>query len=99
MKTLTTIIITCLLAGIMPLTAAAAKTKAISAVEFTATPAPSNDADMLRTHSSSRVLVRYAGGSSGELPFSYHLLFKNTDKVAGNANDGCANLKLTSNAG
>lgn len=87
MKTLTTTITTCLLAGIIPLTAAAAQTKAISGVEFTATPAPSNDADMLRTHSSSRALVRYADGSSGEFPLSYNVLFKNTDNVAGNANE------------
>ncbi len=87
MKTLTTTISTCLLAGIIPLTAAAAQTKAISAVEFTATPAPSNDADMLRTHSTSRALVRYADGTSGDFSLSYNVLFKNTDKVAGNANE------------
>ena len=87
MKTLITTISTCLLAGIMPLTAAAAQTKAISAVEFTATPAPSNDADMLRTHSSSKALVRYADGTSSEFPLSYNVLFKNTDKVVGNTNE------------
>ncbi len=87
MKTLTTTITTCLMAGIMPMTVTAAPTRVISAVEFTATPAPGNDADMLRTHTSSQALVRYADGTSAEFPLAYHVLFKNTDKVAGNTNE------------
>ncbi|MBI5120764.1 MAG: DUF839 domain-containing protein [Rhodospirillales bacterium] len=54
--------------------------KAVS-VEFTPTPAPSSDADMLRTHTSSKAIVTYADGSKKEFPLAYHTLFKNTDKV------------------
>lgn len=62
----------------------AADSKAVSkivAVDFTATPAPTSDSDMLRTHTTSKAIVTYADGRKAEFPLSYNTLFKNIDKV------------------
>ncbi len=59
----------------------------LASVEFTPTPAPSSDADMLRTHSSSKAVLKYKDGSSKEFPLSYTTLFKTTDKVGASAHE------------
>ena len=59
----------------------------VIAVDFTATPAPTEDSDLLRTHSSSSAVLRYADGSVSEHPLSYRVLFKNTDKIGGSPNE------------
>jgi secreted PhoX family phosphatase len=63
----------------------AADRRKVVAVDFTSTPAPSTDAEMIRTHTHSKVIVRYADGSTAEQPLSYRILFKNVDKVGSNA--------------
>jgi len=57
------------------------------AVKFTPTSAPSSDADMLRTHSTSKAVLQYKDGSSKEFPLNYVTLFKTTDKVGKNAHE------------
>ncbi|OQX16569.1 MAG: hypothetical protein BWK76_11400 [Desulfobulbaceae bacterium A2] len=69
------------------LCAASAGAAELAAVEFTPTPAPATDADMLRTYSASKAVLKYKDGSSKEYPLSYNVLFKTTDKVAGSANE------------
>lgn len=60
--------------------AIAAEQKVVS-VEFTATPAPANDADMVRSYTKSTAIVTYADGKKAEFPLSYNVLFQNTDKL------------------
>lgn len=60
--------------------AAAAAAKVVS-VDFTETAVPASDADMLRTHTTSKAIVTYADGKTAEFPLSYNTLFRNTDKV------------------
>ncbi|NCO15923.1 MAG: DUF839 domain-containing protein [Alphaproteobacteria bacterium] len=57
----------------------------IVSVDFTATPAPATDADMIRSYSTSTAIVRYADGTSKEFPLSYTTLFKNTDAMGDHA--------------
>lgn len=57
----------------------------IVAVDFSATPAPATDADMIRTYTNSIATVRYVDGSSKEFPLSYTTLFKNTDAMGAHA--------------
>lgn len=64
-----------------PAMAAGKGAKKIVSVDFTATPAPASDADMLRTQTSSEAIVRYADGTVKTYPLSYNVLFKNVDKV------------------
>ncbi|MCP4384145.1 MAG: DUF839 domain-containing protein [Hyphomicrobiales bacterium] len=66
------------------MTPARADNQSIVSVDFTATPAPSTEADILTTMTTSKAVVRYADGSTKEFPLSYNLLFKNVDKVGSN---------------
>ncbi|OAN46671.1 hypothetical protein A6A04_06085 [Paramagnetospirillum marisnigri] len=68
------------LALCLPVAAHAAAAKVVS-VGFTETPAPSSDADMLRTYTTSKAVVTYADGSKVDYPLSYNVLFRNIDKV------------------
>ena len=72
--------------------------KAVLGVEFTDTPAPTSVADMLRTHSKSSVILHYADGTSAEQPLAYRLLFKNVDKVGGNAHEAGRLYDVAGNA-
>lgn len=71
-------------AAIVSLTAAAAAAEAAK-VEFTHTPAPAADADMIRPFTTSVAKVTAADGSVTEHPLSYVTLFKNTDQFRGRA--------------
>jgi secreted PhoX family phosphatase len=73
------------LAAAFAVRADAAGQKQIVSVDFTGTPAPSSDEDIIRTHTDSKVIVRYSDGSTSEHPLSYNVLFKNVEKVGGNA--------------
>lgn len=53
----------------------------LTSVEFTDTPVPSAEADMLKTRSSSTAVLKYSDGSSKTYPLSYNTLFKNTDQI------------------
>jgi len=53
----------------------------LTSVEFTDTPVPSTEADMLKTQSSSKAIFKYSDGSSKEYLLSYTTLFKNTDVI------------------
>lgn len=55
------------------------RAKAVKSVEFTNTPAPQSDSEMLSTYSKSVAKVTYADGSTREFPLTYNVLFKNTD--------------------
>lgn len=59
--------------------------KSIASVEFTDTPAPASNADMLTTTTTSKAVVTYTDGSSAEFPLSYNVLFKNTDVIGSQA--------------
>ncbi|MFZ4626610.1 MAG: alkaline phosphatase, partial [Rhodoferax sp.] len=48
----------------------------LTGVEFTDTPVPSAEADMLKTQSSSKAVLKYSDGTSKEYPLSYTTLFK-----------------------
>jgi len=50
-------------------------------VEFTDTPVPVSDADMLVTKSASSAIYKYSDGSSETYPLSYTSLFKNTSEI------------------
>lgn len=53
----------------------------LTSVEFTDTPVPGSDADMLKTQSSSTAVLKYSDGSSKTHALSYNTLFKNTDNI------------------
>ncbi|OIP87929.1 MAG: hypothetical protein AUK37_00420 [Rhodobacterales bacterium CG2_30_65_12] len=55
----------------------------VVAIEFTDTPAPTEAAEMVTTHSKSSAIVRYSDGTAREFPLSYVSMFKNTDSVGG----------------
>jgi uncharacterized protein len=55
----------------------------IVAVDFTSTPAPATDADMVRTYTASEAVVRYSDGTTESFPLAYTMVFKNTDSVGG----------------
>ncbi len=67
-----------------PSLASAPLARKIVSVDFTSTPAPTTDADILITRTMSSAVVRYTDGSVKSYPLSYNLLFKNTDKVGSN---------------
>jgi secreted PhoX family phosphatase len=69
------------------MTPARADSNSIVSVDFTATPAPTSDADILTTQTTSKAVVRYADGSTKEFPLSYNVLFKNVDKVGSNVGE------------
>lgn len=54
-------------------------TKAVKSVEFTNTPAPKTDDELLGTYTKSIARVTYADGTTRDFPLSYDVLFKNTD--------------------
>ncbi len=62
-------------------TAAAQNARAVK-VEFSATPSPTGDDAMLKTHSTSVARVSFADGTTRNYPLSYVSLFKNTDRIA-----------------
>lgn len=53
--------------------------RAVKSVEFTDTPLPQSDAEVLSTYSKSVAKVTYADGSTRDFPLTYNVLFKNTD--------------------
>ncbi|MBD3787692.1 MAG: DUF839 domain-containing protein [Sphingomonadales bacterium] len=57
----------------------------VTSVEFTDTPAPTDAAEMVTTHSKSVAKVTYSDGTTKEFPLSYVSMFKNTDKLGDNA--------------
>lgn len=70
------------LAAGSPLLAGAADHLAAVKVEFTATPSPKSDDEMLKTYSTSVAKVTFADGKTRDYPLSYVSLFRNTDKIA-----------------
>jgi secreted PhoX family phosphatase len=70
---------TTVLACLTPVTVRAA---AAVKVEFTATPAPKTDMEMLQTYSTSVAKVTFADGKMRDYPLSYNSMFKNTDRIA-----------------
>ncbi|MDR9438592.1 MAG: DUF839 domain-containing protein [Halomonas sp.] len=77
----------------LALTASAAMAADIVAVEFTDTPAPTDAAEMVTTHSKSSAIVRYSDGTTKEFPLSYMSMFKNTDKIGDHAAGQLFNAK------
>ncbi|TCO71139.1 PhoX family protein [Rhodovulum euryhalinum] len=69
----------------LALSAGAALAADIVAVEFTDTPAPTDAAEMVTTHSKSSAIVRYSDGTTREFPLSYVSIFKNIDTIGGQA--------------
>jgi len=53
----------------------------IVAVDFTATPAPKTDKELISSYTTSTAIVRYADGTTKEFPLSYNTLFKNVDDL------------------
>jgi secreted PhoX family phosphatase len=51
-------------------------------VEFTHTPAPQTDDELLNNYTKSIAKVTFTDGTTREFPLSYVSLFKNTDKIA-----------------
>lgn len=72
--------------------------KTVSSIEFTDTPAPSTNADMVSTITTSKVIIHYSDGTAAEYPLSYNVLFKNTDKVGGNTNEAARLYDVSGNA-
>ncbi len=70
----------------------------VASVDFTATPAPQTDADLLTTKTTSSAIVRYADGSVKSYPLSYNVLFKNTDKVGSNTYEAARLYDIDGNA-
>ncbi len=66
---------------------ATAKSKTVTAVDFTETPLMTDKANMVRNITTSKAIYTYSDGSTKEYPLSYTTLFKNTDKVADSANE------------
>ncbi len=54
-------------------------TKAVKGVEFSSTPAPKTDDELVSTYTKSVAKVTYSDGTSKDFPLSYDVLFKNTD--------------------
>ncbi len=69
----------------LALTASAAFAAEVVAVEFTDTPAPTDAAEMVTTHSKSSAIVRYSDGTTKEFPLAYTSMFKTTDKLGDHA--------------
>jgi secreted PhoX family phosphatase len=67
----------------LALSTGAALAADITSVEFTNTPAPGTDAEILTTHTKSSAIVRYSDGTTKEAPLSYVSMFKNTDSIGG----------------
>ncbi len=59
--------------------------KEVTGVEFTNTPRPVTDGDMVRTYSKTTAIVSYSDGTTKEYPLSYQKLFGVKDRVGGNA--------------
>ncbi|MDI6749591.1 MAG: DUF839 domain-containing protein [Rhodocyclaceae bacterium] len=68
-------------AAVTPLSVVAAPPKPVS-VEFTPTPAPQTDDEMIATYTRSLAKVTFSNGKTRDYPLSYVTLFKNTDPVA-----------------
>jgi len=60
--------------------------KTLSSIDFTETPLPSSNADMVRNYTTSKAILTYSDGSKAEFPLSYNTLFTTTDRVGKNAN-------------
>jgi len=89
------------LATVMSSPALASSQKAdnkIFSVDFTSTPAPATDDDLLTTKTTSSAIVRYADGSVSSHPLSYNVLFKNTDKVGSNKHEAARLYDVDGNA-
>ncbi|MBD3805160.1 MAG: DUF839 domain-containing protein [Thioclava sp.] len=86
MPRLTPAILATLLAAQMPAVAFAAAPVPAVKVEFTATPSPKSDDEMLKTYSASIAKVTFADGKTRDFPLSYVSLFKNTDRIAKHKN-------------
>jgi uncharacterized protein len=65
----------------------------VVSVDFTDTPAPTEAAEMVTTHSKSTATVRYSDGTSKEFPLAYVSMFKTTDKIGGEAAGQLYNAK------
>lgn len=76
------VIATCAMSCLVSVNPSAAP--AVASVDFTETPLPASDEERLRTQTTSNALLRYTDGSVKSFPLSYHVLFKNTDKVGTN---------------
>ena len=53
----------------------------VKSIEFTATPAPTTDAEMTTAYTRSSAVVTYMNGSSREFPLSYQVLYNSGDAV------------------
>jgi secreted PhoX family phosphatase len=62
-------------------------TKTFASIDFTETPVPSSNTDLVRNYTSSKATVTYSDGSKAEFPLSYNTLFTTTDRVGKNANE------------
>jgi len=82
MPRLTPAILAASIAALMPAIVVAASPVPAVRVEFTATPSPKSDDEMLKTYSTSVAKVTFADGKTRDYPLSYVSLFKNTDKIA-----------------
>ena len=56
--------------------------RAVKSVEFTNTPAPKTDDELLDNYTRSTARVTYADGTTRDFPLSYDVLFKNTDMTS-----------------
>lgn len=82
----------------LPAVASTSMDKKIVSVDFTSTPAPKTDNDLLTTKTTSNAVVRYADGSVKSYPLSYDVLFKNTDKVGSNKHEAARLYDVEGNA-
>jgi len=69
------------LAGSAP--AQAARVDQVVDVEFTATPAPRSETELISAYTRSSAIVTYASGARKVFPLSYHTLFRIGDKIGG----------------
>jgi secreted PhoX family phosphatase len=72
--------------------------KTLTGVEFTDTPAPATNADMVSATTTSKAIYHYSDGSSVEYPLSYNVLYKNTDKIGFSATEAARLYDVSGNA-
>lgn len=65
----------------LALTATGAFAAEIASVDFTATPAPKADKEIITSYTNSTAIVRYTDGTTKEFPLAYVTLFKNVDDL------------------
>lgn len=76
------VLVAAALGPVLPAVATAADPRSAVKVEFTPTPAPRADDEMLKTYTASVARVTFADGTMRDYPLAYVSLFKNTDRIA-----------------